>query len=173
MPPGDSSKKQPTAAQPTGLQGDHYWMSLALAEAGQCGLDVPVGSIVVRNDELLASGRNRREIDCDPTGHAEMIALRQAAQVSSTWRLEGTTIYTTLEPCPMCAEAIIQSRVSRLVFGAYDVASGACGSAFNLFVKGRIFPIPEVIGGVCEEDCRKLLVEFFRSRPGADGGAAR
>ncbi len=171
MTAGDTRKEQLTQAGGASRQDDLHWMSLALKEASQCGPDVPVGSVIVLNGRIVGRGRNRREVDSDPTGHAEIIALRQAAQVVADWRLSGTTVYTTLEPCPMCAEAVIQARVSRLVFGAYDVASGACGSAFNLFVPGRIFPIPEVLGGVREDDCRNLMVEFFRNRPGSQGDA--
>lgn len=154
------------------LQDDLNWMSAALGQAGKCSIDVPVGSVVVRDGVIVGNGFNRREVDADPAGHAEIIALRQAAQALGSWRLHGCVVYTTLEPCPMCAEAIIQSRVSRLVFGAYDPVSGACGSAFNLFVPGRILPIPEVVGGLREDDCKRLLVDFFRQKPAKAGEAS-
>lgn len=162
--------KPEEASDPSGsrldlVKDDAHWMRAALSEAEQAGIDVPVGAVVVRDGELLASGFNQREATGDPTAHAEIVALRGAALALGTWRLSGATIYTTLEPCPMCAEAIIQARLSRLVFGAYDSASGAAGSAFNLFVPGRIFPIPEVIGGIAEQQCQDLLLAFFRSRP--------
>jgi tRNA(adenine34) deaminase len=146
---------------------DFYWMRVAIEHAKQSGKDVPVGCIIVQDDNVVGSGWNQREASGDPTGHAEIVALREAAETVGSWRLNGTTLYTTLEPCPMCAEAIIQSRVSKVLFGAYDPASGAAGSAFNLFVPGRIFPIPEVIGGMLEGECRELLIDFFRSRPSA------
>lgn len=139
-------------------------MQKAIEEAGRSGKDIPVGAVLVLDSQVLGSGCNRRETTADPTGHAEIVALRQAAEKLGTWRLTGSTLYTTLEPCPMCAEAVIQARVGRLIFGAYDSASGACGSAFNLFVPGRIFPIPEVFGGILEEKCQQMLVEFFRSK---------
>jgi len=148
-----------------GLAEDPRWMEFALEKACLSGKDVPVGAVLVRNGVVLGSGCNRREDTWDPTAHAEIVALRQAAERTRTWRLNETTLYTTLEPCPMCAEAIIQSRVSRVVFGAYDPASGAAGSAFNLFVPGRIFPIPEVIGGILEDRCQRLLIDFFRNKP--------
>ncbi len=143
---------------------DFFWLQKAIEEAGRSGTDIPVGAVIVLDSQVLASGCNRREATADPTGHAEIVALRQAAEKLGTWRLTGSALYTTLEPCPMCAEAIIQARVGRLIFGAYDSASGACGSAFNLFIPGRIFPIPEVLGGILEEKCQQLLVEFFRSK---------
>ncbi len=147
------------------LLDDASWMDEAIAQARQSGIDVPVGAVVVAGGHELARGHNQRESMSDPAGHAEIIALRRAAQRLGTWRLNDTTIYTTLEPCPMCAEAIIQSRVSRLVFGAYDPASGAAGSAFNLFTPKRIYPIPEVIGGIKEQECKQLLLDFFQNRP--------
>jgi len=143
---------------------DRRWLAVALEEARKAGADVPVGAVVVRDQEIVGRGHNQREATGDPTAHAEIVALRQAAKKTGNWRLSGTTLYTTLEPCPMCAEAIIQSRVSRLVFGAYDPASGAAGSAFNLFIAGRIFPIPEVLGGIREADCQRLLTDFFRQK---------
>ncbi len=159
----------PCTGQPSGgvteTQTDAWWMQQAIELAGRAGQDVPVGAVLVVDGKLAAGGYNQREASGDPTGHAEIVALRQAATAAGTWRLNGATLYTTLEPCPMCAEAIIQCRVSKLIFGAYDPASGAAGSAFNLFVQGRIFPVPEVIGGVMEEQCRQLLVDFFRGRP--------
>jgi tRNA(adenine34) deaminase len=143
---------------------DMDWMKVALAEASLARNDVPVGSILVHSGQLIAKGRNRKEETNDPTEHAEIVALRAACHQLGSWRLDNCTLYTTLEPCPMCAEAIIQARISKLVFGAYDPLSGAAGSKFNLFVSGRIYPIPEVIGGILEEDCQNLLKEFFRGK---------
>lgn len=139
-------------------------MLLALREAKKPKIDIPVGSILVRESQILGRGYNQREAMIDPTGHAELVALRKAAHALGSWRLTGCTLYSTLEPCPMCAEAIIQSRVSRLVFGAYDPISGAAGSAFNLFIAGRTLPVPDVIGGICEKKCQQLLVEHFKNR---------
>lgn len=140
-----------------------HWMEEALNEARQCGADVPVGCVILgRDGELLARGRNQREAAGDPTGHAEIVAMREAARVLGTWRLDGTTVICTLEPCPMCAEAMIQARVARLVYGAHDTVYGAVGSAFNLFAEGRTFPIPQVIGGIKEEESRRMLKDFFK-----------
>lgn len=138
------------------------WMEQALEEARQCGDDVPVGCLILKDGVVLARGRNRRELDGDPCGHAEIVAMRAAARELGTWRLDGTTVVCTLEPCPMCAEAMIQARVARLIYGAHDTVYGAVGSAFNLFVEGRTFPIPEVIGGIREEESRLMLKEFFK-----------
>jgi tRNA(adenine34) deaminase len=138
------------------------WMEEALKEARQCGDDVPVGCILLKDGVILARARNRRELDGDPCGHAEIVAMRTAAKELGTWRLDGTTLVCTLEPCPMCAEALIQARVARLIYGAHDTVYGAVGSAFNLFVEGRTFPIPEVIGGIKEEESRLMLKEFFK-----------
>lgn len=143
------------------------WMELALDEARNCGDDVPVGCIILKDGKVLARGRNQREAQADPTGHAEIIAMREAAKILGTWRLHGTILICTLEPCPMCAEAIIQSRVGKLVYGAPDLVYGAVGSAFNLFAKGRTFPIPEVVGGIMEDESRELLKEFFRRQRAA------
>jgi tRNA(adenine34) deaminase len=138
-------------------------MGAALEEALQSGEDVPVGCVLVRDDKILSSAHNLREKTKDPTAHAEIVAIRAATKKLDNWRLEGVTLYTTLEPCPMCAEAILQSRVARVVFGAYDPKSGALGSAFNLYCKGRIYPLPEVIGGIMENQCQTVLKEFFRA----------
>lgn len=144
-----------------------HWMKQALAEAARVGSgsvrDVPVGCLVLNGDQLIASGHNEREEKQDPTAHAELIAIRSAAKQLQSWRLTNCTLIVTLEPCPMCAEAIIQSRISTLVFGAYDARSGACGSAFNLFVSGRSYPLPEIIGGINEDECEHMLAEFFKS----------
>jgi tRNA(adenine34) deaminase len=141
---------------------DREWMREALIEAEKVNSDVPVGAVVVMAGKIIGRGHNLREKTGDPTAHAEIVAIREAAGSLKSWRLTGTELYTTLEPCPMCAEALLQARVSRLVFGAYDPRSGAAGSAFNLFTKGRIYPLPEILGGICEDECQKLLVEFFR-----------
>jgi tRNA(adenine34) deaminase len=159
------------------LHLDQKWMRLALQEAllgganlGSSDLsdivtsDVPIGAVIVSGSELLAKSKNRKEELKDPTAHAEILVIREAARKLGSWRLDGLVLYTTLEPCPMCAEAILQSRVSKVVFGAYDQLSGALGSAFNLYGGKRIYPIPEVLGGILEEECAQLLKEFFRER---------
>lgn len=146
------------------VNDDRYWMDMAIAEAKLAGPDIPVGSVLVSENRVLVKGHNQKERSQDPTDHAEIVVIRLATSMLKTWRLSGTTLYTTLEPCPMCAEAIIQSRVSRLVFGAYDPRSGAVCSVFNLFVKGRPYPIPEVLGGIAENECKALLIEFFRGK---------
>jgi tRNA(adenine34) deaminase len=139
-------------------------MKAALAEAEKSAADVPVGCVIVKDNVVISAGHNQRELNNDPTAHAEIIAIRQAAEHLHRWRLGDVCLYTTLEPCPMCAEAILQARISRLVFGAYDIKSGAVGSAFNLYCDGRIYPLPEVQGGVLEQPCQKLLIDFFKNK---------
>jgi tRNA(adenine34) deaminase len=141
-------------------------MRLALEEARLCQKDVPIGAIIVASadNRELARAYNRKEESKDPTDHAEIICIRRAAQLKGDWRLDDMVIYTTLEPCPMCAEAIIQARIAKLVFGAYDSRSGAAGSVFNLFLPKRQYPNPEVIGGILEEECQLLLKDFFRKK---------
>ena len=146
-------------------EADQEFIREALIEAGKAARigEVPIGAIVVFEDKIIARAYNLKETTCDPTAHAEMLALRMAAQFKKGWRLSGATLYSTLEPCPMCAEAILQARVSRVVFGAYDQVSGALGSAFNLYIK-RIYPIPEVVGGIMEQECAEVLREIFAKR---------
>lgn len=141
---------------------EHTWMEKALGEAERCQGDVPVGCLIVKDGAVLGSGFNQRERLQDPTAHAEILAIREAAGTLKSWRLDGCTLYVTLEPCAMCAEAIIQCRMARIFFGAYEPQTGACGSRFNLFEQGRSLPLPEVVGGICEQECRHLLQEFFR-----------
>jgi tRNA(adenine34) deaminase len=141
-------------------------MRLALDEARRAlPDDVPVGAVVV--DEagaLIASGHNRRERDGDPTAHAELIAIRQAAAVLGNWRLTGLTLAVTLEPCTMCAGAITLSRLDRLVYGAEDAKAGAVGSLWDVVRDRRLNHLPEVIGGVLADDCGELLRGFFAAR---------
>ena len=146
------------------LKTHQHYMSLALSEAQHSGQDVPVGALLLMGDKIICATRNRKEELNDPTAHAEILALRHGALLKGSWRLNGATLYTTLEPCPMCAEAILQARVSTLIFGAYDPLSGAVGSAFNLFAGKRIYPAPEVIGGILEAQCAQALKSFFEKR---------
>jgi tRNA(adenine34) deaminase len=135
-------------------------------QAGASG-DVPVGAVVVTGDgAVVGEGRNRREADRDPTAHAEMLALRAAARTLGTWRLTGTTLYVTLEPCSMCAGALVAARVSRLVFGATDPKAGACGSLYNLCVDPRFNHEVEVLSGFMGADSSALLSGFFAGRRG-------
>lgn len=143
----------------------YFYMEQALEQARLSEEDVPVGAVIVQDGFIVAVGVNDRERTLDPTGHAEIVAIRKAAQKLNNWRLTGCQIYVTLEPCAMCAEALIQARVSTIVFGAYDPRSGACGSLFNLFIEGRPYPKPEIIGGIMEAECKQLLTDFFR-KPG-------
>jgi len=126
--------------------------------------DVPVGALVVRGDRVIGRGCNQREKLQDPTAHAEMLALTAAAAYIGHWRLEECTLYVTLEPCPMCAGALVQARVSRLVYGAPDAKAGACGSLFTLTQDPRLNHRLETVGGVLAEPCAELLRAFFRRR---------
>ncbi len=144
-------------------------MDLALAEAGEAAAhgDVPVGAVVLDgHGALLASGRNRRQLDGDPTAHAEMVALRAAASIMGTWRLDGAVVVCTLEPCPMCAGALVAARVARLVFGAADPKAGACGSLYNLCADPRLNHEVAVSRGVGAEASAEVLAAFFAGRRG-------
>ncbi len=132
----------------------------AAASAASLG-EVPIGAVIVREGRVIARGENRRERDRDPTAHAEMIAVREAARHLGGWRLSGCTLYVTLEPCPMCAGAAVQSRLPRLVFGAADPKGGAGGSVVDLLRDTRFSHVVEVASGVCEEECSALLRRFF------------
>ncbi|MCX6398336.1 MAG: tRNA adenosine(34) deaminase TadA [Propionibacteriales bacterium] len=139
-------------------------MRAALAEAAAAGVsgDVPIGAVVVDADgAIIGTGRNVREQDADPTGHAEVVALREAARVRGEWRLTGCTLVVTLEPCTMCAGAVVLSRVDRLVFGAYDDKAGAVGSLWDVVRDRRLNHRPEVVSGVLADESAALLDSFF------------
>lgn len=160
--PGDV--RDATAA--TAQLDDHTAMGLALAladEAAKAG-EVPVGAVVLHAGEVVGRGRNRREADQDPSAHAELLALREAAATLGTWRLEACTLVVTLEPCPMCAGAAWAARVGRLVFGAPDPSAGAVGSLYNLAVDTRLNHQSEVRHGVRAEESRSRLDTFFAER---------
>jgi tRNA(adenine34) deaminase len=141
-------------------------MACALAEAQSAGRtgEIPVGAVVVADGRIVGAAGNRRQADADPTAHAEILALRQAASALGSWRLAGTTVYVTLEPCPMCAGALVAARVSRLVFGAADPKAGACGSLYNLCADPRLNHEVTVVPGVCEAEGAGLLREWFGAR---------
>ncbi|HET7437120.1 MAG TPA: nucleoside deaminase [Thermoanaerobaculia bacterium] len=141
------------------------WMNEAFALALEAAADgeIPVGAVIVdRNGEIIGRGRNRRESG-DPLGHAELYAIREAAQRIGDWRLEGTAMFVTLEPCAMCAGALVNARVERLVFAAFDPKAGFCGSLGNLVQDARLNHRLDVTGGVEEERSRQMLQDFFRS----------
>jgi tRNA(adenine34) deaminase len=142
------------------------WMDRALRQArlAQSHDDVPVGAVVVRGGEVLAEAHNRREVDRDPTAHAEVLALRAAASAIGGWRLDGCTLYVTLEPCTMCAGAMVLARLPALVFGADDPKAGAAGSLYDLVREPRLNHRLDVVGGVRAEECGTLLQRFFQAR---------
>ncbi len=140
-------------------------MRAALAEAAASGEDVPVGALLVNSDgDIVARGHNTREVDHDPTGHAEIVAIREAARARGDWRLEDLTLVVTLEPCVMCAGAIVAARIPRVVFGAWDERVGASGSLYDLLRDSRLGGSVEVIAGVLEAECSAQLKEFFAKR---------
>ena len=144
---------------------DQVWMMEALAEARRAAEigEVPIGAVVVREGEVLGRGHNRREIDGDPLAHAEILAIREAAARTAGWRLTGCTMYVTLEPCAMCAGALVNSRVERLVYGAPDPKAGYCGTLGNLVQDPRLNHRLEVTAGVLEGESAALLRGFFAS----------
>ena len=151
---------------------ENFWMGEALAEARTAMAlgEVPVGAVVVKDGRIVGRGHNRRETDRDPTAHAEMLAIREAARELGGWRLSGCTLYVTMEPCPMCAGAMVQARIDRLVYGVPDPKAGAAGTLVDLLRDDRFNHQVEVVGGVREEECRGLLQEFF-ARLRRDAGA--
>jgi len=145
---------------------DDYFMRLALREAERAPAheDVPIGAVVVRAGELISAAHNERELRGDPTAHAEVIALREAARVTGSWRVLDAVMYVTLEPCAMCAGALVLARVARLVYGARDPKAGACGSVLDVPSEPRLNHRPEVAGGLLSAECGELLSTFFATR---------
>ena len=145
---------------------DDRWMRLALDEARAAGAagDVPVGAVITKGDTMLARSANRTVRDKDPTGHAEVLAIRAAAQSVGDWRLAGCTLYVTLEPCAMCAGAIVLARLDRVVFGAFDDKAGMAGSVGDVLRHSKFNHRPEVLAGVLAAEAGSLLVEFFQAR---------
>jgi tRNA(adenine34) deaminase len=145
---------------------DERMMRLALEEAGMAGAgrDVPVGAVIVRGDEILSRAGNAREREQDPTAHAEILALRQASKAVGSWHLEGCVLVVTLEPCAMCAGAIVLARIDRLVFGASDPKAGFAGSLGDLVRDGRLNHEVDVTVGVLAEECGEILRAFFAER---------
>ena len=139
--------------------------ALILAEEAAAAGEVPVGCVIVKDGAVIGRGRNRREEKQQVSSHAEMEAMAQANETLGTWRLDGCTMYVTLEPCPMCAGAIINARIDRVYYGARDEAMGACGGVLNLFMEA--FPHrPALVGGVLAAECRAVLSAFFRGLRG-------
>ncbi|MFN9976686.1 MAG: tRNA adenosine(34) deaminase TadA [Phycisphaerae bacterium] len=126
--------------------------------------EVPVGAVIVYQDRIIAEAYNQRESLKDPTAHAEMIAITQAAEALESWRLLDCTLYVTLEPCPMCAGAIVQARIPRVIYGTSDAKAGACHSLFQITSDIRLNHQAAVLGGVMQDDCRAILQEFFRQQ---------
>lgn len=144
-------------------QIDEYWMIQAIDRAQRAFEvdEVPVGAVIVHQNQIIGEGYNQRETLNDPTAHAEMIAITQAAEQLNSWRLLNCTLYVTLEPCPMCAGAIVQSRIPRLVYGTTDPKSGACHSLYQITEDQRLNHFVNVTGGVHREPCSLILKEFF------------
>jgi tRNA(adenine34) deaminase len=143
---------------------DEYWMQEAIQQArlAESLGEVPIGAIIVRDGAVVGTGYNLRETNRDPTAHAEMIAIRQASETLQAWRLLGCTLYVTLEPCPMCAGAILQSRVERVVYGASDPKAGCVGTLMDLLQDSRFNHVSPWKSGVLHEECAVLLSDFFR-----------
>ena len=148
------------------MKDSTYYMHIALKEAlkAQAIDEVPIGCIIVKDGKVIARSFNKREKTQDPTGHAEIKTLQKAAKKLNSWRLEDCDLYVTLEPCIMCSGAIIQSRIRRVYFGAYDPKGGAFGSSINVLDANNINHHPEIIGGVLEEECSELLTSYFKEK---------
>jgi tRNA(adenine34) deaminase len=151
------------------IAGDEHFMRLALGEARRAREhgDVPIGAVLARDGELVTSAHNERELRQDPTAHAEVLALREAARAAGSWRILDATLYVTLEPCAMCAGAIVLARIPRVIYGATDPKAGAAGSVLDVLSEPRLNHRPEVRGGVLGSECGELLSEFFASRRAA------
>jgi tRNA(adenine34) deaminase len=156
---------KPSARKEWIMHEEFMRQALILAEEAAAAGEVPVGCVIVKDGAVIGRGRNRREEKQQVSSHAEMEAMAQANEKLGTWRLDGCTMYVTLEPCPMCAGAIINARLDRVYYGARDEAMGACGGVLNLFMEA--FPHrPALVGGVLAAECREVLSSFFRSLRG-------
>jgi len=144
------------------MHDDEHWMTIALEEARAAAAagDVPVGAVIVADDSIIGRGRNRRELDRDPTAHAEIVALREAAHALGMWRVEAT-LYVTQEPCPMCAGALVNARVRRLVYGCTNPKAGAVSTLYSIVTDTRLNHRMEVVGGVLADACAAELQRFF------------
>ena len=145
---------------------DEYFMRLALRQA-EMALDhddVPIGAVVVREGEVIGAGHNERELRQDPTAHAELLALREASRALESWRVLESVLYVTLEPCAMCAGAIVLGRIPRVVYGTVDPKAGAAGSVLDILAEPRLNHRPSVLGGVLQPECAALLLDFFAAR---------
>lgn len=144
--------------------GHEHWMQEAILEARKAKsiAEVPIGAVIVKEGQIIGRGHNLRETSLDPTAHAEMIAIREASRHLGAWRLSGCTLYVTLEPCPMCAGAVVQSRTHRVVFGTTDPKAGCAGTLMNLLQDDRFNHRAEILGNVLQAECAQLLTGFFR-----------
>lgn len=151
-----------------------HWMLEAIAEARKAEAlrEVPIGAVIVKEGEIIGRGHNLRETTFDPTAHAEMIAIRQATEHLGAWRLLDCTLYVTLEPCPMCAGALVQSRVKQVVYGTADPKAGCAGTLMNLLQEDRFNHRVDIVAGVLQEPCAHLLTNFFRGLRGKSQGPA-
>ena len=148
------------------MEKDIEFMKLALEQAKIAYKkdEVPIGAVIVCNDKVVAKGFNIREKRNDPTGHAEIVAIKKACKKRRSWRLEDCTIYVTVEPCSMCAGALLWTRIKRIVFGAFDAKGGALGSSYNLFEQKNLNHKAEITSGVLEEECSKIMKDFFKAK---------
>ena len=148
------------------MEKEIKYMKEALKEAKKAELidEVPIGCVIVKDDKIIARGHNQRETNQSPIGHAEIIAINKASKKLKRWRLEGCDIYVTLEPCIMCSGAIIQSRISKVYYGAFDPKGGALGSSINVLETKNINHHPEVISGVMQEECSKIITNYFKAK---------
>jgi tRNA(adenine34) deaminase len=148
------------------IPSDEFFMRLALREAERAleHDDVPVGAVLARDGKVVGAGHNERELRADPTAHAELLAIREAARGLGSWRLLDTTLYVTLEPCAMCAGAIVLARIPRVAYGTADPKAGAAGSVLDVLAEPRLNHRPSVTAGVLADACADLLLTFFRSR---------
>ncbi len=162
MTSGLAKKKPPLTARPIDVTMMEH--AIGLAKAAAVNGEIPVAAVVYRENEIIAVGANNRESSCDPTGHAEMIAIREAGRTLGKWRLTGCSMAVTLEPCTMCAGALVNARLDRLVYGAQDPKAGACSSLYRIPSDPRLNHRVEMIGGVLESRCVELLRSFFRRR---------
>ncbi len=148
------------------LKDDYYFMERALNQAKVAYKrgEVPVGAVVVKDGKVISRGYNLRETTNDPTAHAELLAMKKASKKLNSWRLSGCTLYVTLEPCPMCSGVIVNSRIDRVVFGAYDQKAGCCTTLYHLCNDERFNHRAEILGGVMEDTCAKILSDFFKEK---------